>query len=60
MNSKDQFKYGNFDVYRYQSFLFSAAVAGALFIGGISQLSSSTVPQNILGILGLKCILLAN
>ena len=28
---------GNFDVYRYQSFLFSAAVGGALFIGGISQ-----------------------
>src|ERR1700722_15942643 len=25
---------GNFDVYRYQSFLFSAAVGGALFIGG--------------------------
>jgi len=45
---------GNFDVYRYQSFLFSAAVGGALFIGGISQLSSFTVPQNILGILGLS------
>ena len=44
----------NFDVYRYQSFLFSAAVGGALFIGGISQLSSFTVPQNILGILGLS------
>jgi len=45
---------GNFDVYRYQSFLFSAAVGGALFIGGISQLASFTVPQNILGILGLS------
>jgi Uncharacterized alpha/beta hydrolase domain (DUF2235) len=45
---------GSFDVYRYQSFLFSAAVGGALFIGGISQLSSFTVPQNILGILGLS------
>jgi hypothetical protein len=45
---------GNFDVYRYQSFLFSAAVGGALFIGGIWQLSSFTVPQNILGILGLS------
>jgi hypothetical protein len=45
---------GNFDVYRYQSFLFSAAVGGALFIGGVSQLSSFTVPQNILGILGLS------
>lgn len=47
---------GNFDVYRYQSLLFSAAVGGALFIGGISQLSSFTVPQNILGILGLSQI----
>ena len=34
--------------------MFSAAVGGALFIGGISQLSSFTVPQNILGILGLS------
>ncbi|MGY4177662.1 hypothetical protein ACVIHH_002953 [Bradyrhizobium sp. USDA 4518] len=45
---------GNFDVYRFQSLLFTAAVGGALFIGGISQLSSFTVPQNILGILGLS------
>jgi hypothetical protein len=45
---------GSFDVYRYQSFLFSAAVGSALFIGGISQLASFTVPQNILGILGLS------
>jgi hypothetical protein len=45
---------GTFDVYRFQSLLFSAAVGGALFIGGISQLSSFTVPQNILGILGLS------
>ena len=45
---------GNFDVYRFQSLLFSAAVGGALFIGGVSQLSSFTVPQNILGILGLS------
>lgn len=47
---------GNFDVYRFQSFLFSVAVGGALFIGGVSQLSSFTVPQNILGILGLSQI----
>ncbi|MHC1949625.1 hypothetical protein IF803_35395 [Bradyrhizobium sp. UFLA06-06] len=45
---------GNFDVYRFQSLLFTAAVGGALFVGGISQLSSFTVPQNILGILGLS------
>jgi hypothetical protein len=45
---------GNFDVYRFQSLLFTAAVGGALFIGGVSQLSSFTVPQNILGILGLS------
>jgi hypothetical protein len=48
---------GNFDVYRYQSFLFSAAVGGALFIGGISQLASFSVPQNILGILGLSQVI---
>jgi hypothetical protein len=45
---------GNFDVYRFQSLLFTAAVGLALFIGGVSQLASFTVPQNILGILGLS------
>ncbi|MCC8960329.1 hypothetical protein H8B02_45100, partial [Bradyrhizobium sp. Pear77] len=47
---------GYFDVYRFQSLLFTAAVGGALFVGGVSQLSSFTVPQNILGILGLSQI----
>jgi hypothetical protein len=45
---------GSFDVYRFQSLLFTGAVGLALFVGGISQLSSFTVPQNILGILGLS------
>ncbi|MBK3665060.1 hypothetical protein JJE66_27990 [Bradyrhizobium diazoefficiens] len=45
---------GVFDVYRFQSLLFTAAVGAALFIGGVSQLSSFSVPANILGILGLS------
>lgn len=45
---------GNFDVYRFQSLMLSGAVGGALFIGGVSQLSAFTVPQNILNILGLS------
>jgi hypothetical protein len=45
---------GEFDVYRYQSFIFSLAVGGALLIGGITQLSSFEIPQTLLGILGLS------
>jgi hypothetical protein len=45
---------GEFDVYRYQSFIFSLVVAGALIIGGITQLSSFEIPQTLLGILGLS------
>jgi len=45
---------GNFDVYRFQSFVFTVAVGIALLIGGIAQLASFTIPQNILGILGLS------
>ncbi|MGY3690561.1 hypothetical protein ACVIGA_000641 [Bradyrhizobium sp. USDA 3240] len=47
---------GGFDVYRFQSLLFSGTVGIALLIGGITQLASFTVPQNILGILGLSQI----
>jgi hypothetical protein len=47
---------GNFDVYRFQSFVFTVAVGVALLIGGIAQLASFTIPQNILGILGLSQI----
>lgn len=45
---------GSFDVYRFQSLIFTAAVGLALFAGGVFQLASFTVPQNILGILGLS------
>jgi hypothetical protein len=45
---------GSFDVYRFQSLIFTAAVGIALFAGGVFQLASFTVPQNILGILGLS------
>ncbi len=45
---------GNFDVYRFQSLIFTGAVGIALFAGGVFQLASFTVPQNILGILGLS------
>jgi hypothetical protein len=45
---------GSFDVYRFQSLIFTGAVGIALFAGGVFQLASFTVPQNILGILGLS------
>ena len=45
---------GEFDVYRYQSFIFSLAVGSALIIGGVTQLSSFEIPQTLLGILGLS------
>lgn len=45
---------GEFDVYRYQNCIFSLVVGGALLFGGISQLSSFTIPETLLGILGLS------
>jgi hypothetical protein len=45
---------GEFDVYRYQSFIFSLAVGGALLISGVVQLSSFEIPTTLLGILGLS------
>jgi hypothetical protein len=45
---------GEFDVYRYQSFIFSLAVGVALVVGGVAQLSSFTIPETLLGILGLS------
>jgi hypothetical protein len=45
---------GEFDVYRYQSFIFSLAVGVALIAGGVTQLSSFTIPDTLLGILGLS------
>lgn len=43
-----------FDVYRFQSLIFSIVVGLALVAGGVVQLSSFAIPQTILGILGLS------
>ena len=45
---------GEFDVYRYQSCIFSLTVGGALLVGGVNELASFTIPQTLLGILGLS------
>ncbi|MCC8968887.1 hypothetical protein [Bradyrhizobium brasilense] len=45
---------GVFDVYRYQSFIFGLVVIGGLIAAGVSQLSTFTVPNTILGIVGLS------
>ena len=45
---------GEFDVYRYQSFIFSLAVGLALLVAGVSELASFEIPQTLLGILGLS------
>jgi hypothetical protein len=45
---------GEFDVYRYQSCIFSLTVGGALLVGGVNELASFTIPETLLGILGLS------
>jgi hypothetical protein len=45
---------GEFDVYRYQSCIFSLTVGGALLVNGVTELASFTIPQTLLGILGLS------
>jgi hypothetical protein len=45
---------GEFDVYRFQSFIFGLVVGGALIAAGITQLSTFTIPETILGIVGLS------
>jgi len=45
---------GEFDLYRYQSCIFSLTVGGALLVGGVNELASFTIPQTLLGILGLS------
>lgn len=45
---------GEFDVYRYQSFLFTLVVAFAMIATGIGQLSSFVIPDTVLGIVGLS------
>jgi len=45
---------GEFDVYRYQSFVFSLVVMVALIAAGVTQLSTFSIPDTILGIVGLS------
>jgi hypothetical protein len=45
---------GEFDVYRYQSFIFSLVVIVALIAAGVTQLSTFVIPDTILGIVGLS------
>ena len=45
---------GEFDVYRYQSFVFSFVVVVALVVAGVTQLSTFSIPETVLGILGLS------
>jgi len=45
---------GEFDVYRYQSCVFSLIVGVALLAGGITELASFEIPTTLLGILGLS------
>jgi hypothetical protein len=45
---------GEFDVYRYQSCIFSLVVGGALLAAGINQLASFSIPETLLGVLGLS------
>jgi hypothetical protein len=45
---------GEFDVYRYQSFIFGLVVGLALIAGGVTQLSTFVIPDTILGIVGLS------
>ena len=47
---------GEFDVYRYQSCIFSLTVGCALLVNGVNELASFTIPQTLLGILGLSQI----
>jgi hypothetical protein len=45
---------GEFDVYRYQSCIFSLVVGGALLAAGINQLASFSIPDTLLAVLGLS------
>lgn len=45
---------GEFDVYRYQSCIFSLIVGGALLVVGVNQLATFEIPATLLGILGLS------
>jgi hypothetical protein len=48
---------GEFDVYRYQSFIFAFGVIVALIFAGVTQLSTFVIPDTILGIVGLSQVI---
>jgi len=43
-----------FDVYHFQSLTFSLAVGGALLASGFTDLANFTIPESLLGVLGLS------
>jgi hypothetical protein len=45
---------GEFDVYRYQNCIFSAVVGLSLLFAGVTELSSFSIPDTLLGVLGLS------
>jgi hypothetical protein len=45
---------GEFDVYHFQSLIFSVVVGGALLVVGLRDLASFSIPETLLGILGLS------
>lgn len=46
--------YREFDIYKLQTIIFSITVAIAMVVDGASSLASFTVPDNLLGLLGLS------
>jgi hypothetical protein len=45
---------GEFDVYHFQNLIFSVVVGGALLVVGLRDLASFSIPETLLGILGLS------
>jgi hypothetical protein len=45
---------GEFDVYRYQTCIFSIVVGASLLVRGYNDLSTFTIPEALLGILGFS------
>src|SRR5262249_45291261 len=48
---------GQFDVYHFQSLTFSLAVGGALLASGFTDLANFTIPDALLGVLGLSQVI---
>jgi hypothetical protein len=45
---------GEFDVYHFQNLIFGVVVGGALVVVGLRDLASFSIPETLLGILGLS------